>query len=1179
LAISTSLLAPAAGRANPVQVENAQPGDAGWSQGLDPSTQAPTPGAGIEGYTSEPSAAPGERVDFHVRSAARYRVEIYRLGWYGGVGGRRLACLPSCSTDDPPAPQFAPPPPDPITGMVRAGWSVTDGLTVPDDWVSGYYIANFVVTSGPYAGKARWHPFVVRAPSDRPASIRVTVPVNTWYAYNSWGGKSLYDYNSSGRKPATQVSLDRPLRDHNNPVFGWEYQVVRFLERSGYDVSYVTDVDVDRDPSVLQRRPPGLPAGKGMVLAAGHGEYWSKNIHDAYDSARDAGTNLAFLGADTADWQLRYEDGDHTLVEYRSALSDPEPNPALKTVRFKDLIPSRPQCRLLGVSFKGGVRSYPQNPPQPFTVTVAGAADPWLAGTGLYPGDQLDEGVGYEWDATDATCANATVQSLLHFSDTNSGGTARDADAVRYTPSPGVSVFTSGSLQFAWKLDGWREPGFASTATPWGADPRVQQLMRNVVDDMAGGPPTTSLDTSASDPSNDPSAAFTFSSNDDAANFECRVDGSPWSACTSPSVPGGVQDGPHTFAVRALDAVGTYDETPAESSWTLDTMAPTLSISDCPSGRVVIGDAVTVAATAGDDGTGLADDGDPSGAHSLDTATPGTHSLTLSARDRAGNVTTRGCDYTVVSRYVNGVESAPGLVAYWRLGERSGTSAFDITNVTNGLYDGPVTLGVPGAIPDDTDTAARFDGAGRVVLGDLGSASDFTIEGWERLRSSSTTDPVNGNNTLYGGPYRLRLLPRPGGAYAGVSFGDTEYRVGPNTAWNVGSWVHWAMVRAGARLSLYRNGQLAGERTDLPSDQVTLGGYIGAYGSQYRARADIDEVAVYRRALSADEVQAQVAAASAPTTVPGAPATDRQANTGWFRLTWSPAYSAVGALTYTLEREPEGAADDWTTVAAGIPQTSFAFGIRTDPEAAGAWRYRVRAVVSGKADALSDPSATVQVDAAAPSGYRDAIVATPGLISYWRLGEGSGPAAFDIADVTDGAYDGAVTLGVPGAIPDDTDTAARFDGAGRVVLGDLGIATDFTVEGWERLRSNSTTDPVNGNNTLFGGPYRLRLLPRPRGAFAGVSFDETEYRVGPSTASNVDTWVHWAMVRAGPRLSLYRDGQLVGERTDLPAGPVMLGGYIGAYRSEYYARADIDDVAVYRRALSADEVQAHYAAH
>ena len=110
------------------------------------------------------------------------------------------------------------------------------------------------------------------------------VPVNTWQAYNPWGGKSLYPFNSSDLAPAVRVSLDRPLAFTAQGPFDWEYNLVRFLEREGYDLSYQTNIETDLRPeSLLEHR---------LVIVAGHDEYWTKRTRDAFGTlARSAPTS------------------------------------------------------------------------------------------------------------------------------------------------------------------------------------------------------------------------------------------------------------------------------------------------------------------------------------------------------------------------------------------------------------------------------------------------------------------------------------------------------------------------------------------------------------------------------------------------------------------------------------------------------------------------------------------------------------------------------------------------------------------------------------------------------------------------------------------------------------------------------------------------------------------------
>ena len=68
-----------------------------------------------------------------------------------------------------------------------------------------------MITDGPDAGNANVVPFILRERASADSSILVQASVNTWEAYNNWGGKSLYDFNSTDLAPANRVSFDRPV--------------------------------------------------------------------------------------------------------------------------------------------------------------------------------------------------------------------------------------------------------------------------------------------------------------------------------------------------------------------------------------------------------------------------------------------------------------------------------------------------------------------------------------------------------------------------------------------------------------------------------------------------------------------------------------------------------------------------------------------------------------------------------------------------------------------------------------------------------------------------------------------------------------------------------------------------------------------------------------------------------
>jgi hypothetical protein len=409
--------------------------------------------ASVQGYASEVSALPGQVIHLHVslNPAAAYRIQVYRLGWYGGSGARLMVCLPGCRKSkhgvERPTPTA-----DPATGEIDARWPVSDQLRIRRSWVSGYYIAKLIITSGPRQGAANYVPFILRARAKRASAILVQASVNTWEAYNNWGGKSLYDYNSLGRA-ATKVSFNRPFGSSAQTPFDWEYQLVRFLERTGYDVSYTTDVDTDRTPGELLRHR--------LVIASGHDEYWSTAMRDALETARSRGVNLAFLGADIGHTQILYQEGRRTIF---------------KGHPFHELNPPRPECTLLGVEYQNGFRQKHAQPTS-FSVNPSALGDAWFVGTGFSASNTLTDLVGYEWDGVQRGCQTPPLTTFFH------GAGPPDADAVSYRAPSGARVFSSGSLQFSWGLDDW---GQARRF----ADPRLQRFMKNALDDLSNSHPS-----------------------------------------------------------------------------------------------------------------------------------------------------------------------------------------------------------------------------------------------------------------------------------------------------------------------------------------------------------------------------------------------------------------------------------------------------------------------------------------------------------------------------------------------------------------------------------------------------------------------------------------------------------------------------------------------------------------
>jgi len=279
--------------ANPIACENSQPGNSSseWQVfGIgDPS---------IQGFATDISVNKGQTIRFKIdTNATAYRIDIYRMGYYGGLGARKVATvLPSV-----PLPQQQPAClNDASTGLVDCGnWAQSASWAVPASATSGIYFARLVRTN---TGGASHIVFVVRDDASQ-AAILFQTSDTTWQAYNEYGGNSLYVGAPAGR--AYKVSYNRPFitsqafggKGALSWVFGSEYPMVRWLEANGYNVTYTSGVDSDRRGGLLLQHK--------VFMSVGHDEYWSAAQRANVEAARNAGVNLAFFSGNEVFWKTR----------------------------------------------------------------------------------------------------------------------------------------------------------------------------------------------------------------------------------------------------------------------------------------------------------------------------------------------------------------------------------------------------------------------------------------------------------------------------------------------------------------------------------------------------------------------------------------------------------------------------------------------------------------------------------------------------------------------------------------------------------------------------------------------------------------------------------------------------------------------------------------------------------
>ena len=292
---------PARAADNPVVVENRNPGNPAseWDVGAGSTA--------IQGFTTNISYNLGDTVAFKVKtSAASYRLDIYRAGYYGGMGARKVGSVTGAVVAQPACLTAA------SVGLVDCGnWAVTATWSIPPTAVSGVYFAKLVAKSG-----AASHAFFVVRDDGSRSDLVVQTPDTTWQAYNAYGGNSLYTGSPDGR--AYKLSYNRPFLWRSggsysgiNSFFSAAYPMVRWLEANGYDASYISGVDTDNIGALIRNHK--------VFVSMGHDEYWSKGQRASVEAARDAGVNLAFFSGNEVYWKTRWENSiDSSHTPYRT---------------------------------------------------------------------------------------------------------------------------------------------------------------------------------------------------------------------------------------------------------------------------------------------------------------------------------------------------------------------------------------------------------------------------------------------------------------------------------------------------------------------------------------------------------------------------------------------------------------------------------------------------------------------------------------------------------------------------------------------------------------------------------------------------------------------------------------------------------------------------------------------
>jgi hypothetical protein len=209
----------------------------------------------------------------------------------------------------------------------------------------------------------------------------------------------------------------------------------------------------------------------------GHDEYWTPGMRHAVVSARDAGTNLAFLGANTMYWRIRLDDrttGPLRLqTGYRhDAHLDPlrDERPGEATARYRDQPAPRPENAVTGMLYE----CYPVD------ADYVVASPRWwgFSGTGVRAGTAIPGLVGGEADRVYPDASTPRPLEVLSHSPYSCRGDATSSQSVYYTAASGAGVFTAGTLRWVCALADLCDRTLG---------PRTRDFVRSVTDNLLRG--------------------------------------------------------------------------------------------------------------------------------------------------------------------------------------------------------------------------------------------------------------------------------------------------------------------------------------------------------------------------------------------------------------------------------------------------------------------------------------------------------------------------------------------------------------------------------------------------------------------------------------------------------------------------------------------------------------------
>jgi RHS repeat-associated protein len=512
---------------------------------------------------------------------------------------------------------------------------------------------------------------------------------------------------------------------------------------------------------------------------------------------------------------------------------------------------------------------------------------------------------------------------------------------------------------------------------------------------------------------------------------------------------------------------------------------------------------------------------------------------------------------------------ADAPVGYWRLGDAiPSTVAYDETAAHwNGTYTNGPTLGAPGLLTDDPSSAVTFDGTNDIVTTSLTNTSaqtvQYSLEAWIKRSGTSTAIQI-----IVGANGNISLRIPASSTGASVTFWNGTATLAATSSASVTDGVRHHLVGTwdGTTLRIYVDGILSGSSVPggapaTSSTGMSIGNYPGQTG--YAFGGTIDEAAFYRTTLSATRIAAHWASGSvACQNIAGATAQDYQVAAG------DRGYKLRVVVTATNAAGSAQAASTRTDTVLGAPTNE------SPPTVSGT--YAQGQTLTGSDGQWSgSPPISFAYSWFRCGYYHEVTGLSPAPTSYWRLGDlpGTTTAVDSSGHGHNGVYRHYPTLGVPGALNGDPNTAATFNGTDNYMSDNSSSvptgAAAATISFWfispRMPASNAPATDLVGYSGLFvklAALGKLQINTQP---------------VSP-TVLGANVWYHVVAVDpgAGGALKLYVNGQL--DPMSATASSTKAGGEldVAGDSAGHFTSVTIDDVAVFPGALTAAQVQGLY---